>query len=574
MKTIITSILLFALVQQVSASSYFNQLCEFNPNWKKYETRVSQKEAIHFSSEVEYIQAHLKSVLSILESNPTDHLTVSQLNSRLHLIDVLAGYREAGKFPINYYITERIPVFIDQNNTHCAVGFLLQESGNESLAQEIAASDNYIWVKEITDPRVIEWQVNSGFTLEELKIIQGAYDYYAPNAFHAPDRYETPQKPECKKVYFEDKQTGAELEHIEANVWFSGEGDQGVLNGRWEQNYAVGIPWIEGFFKDGKRTGQWKEYYQGTDKLCRTENWRDDKLNGMRIRFDRDGEIIEEIMFKDGNAVTKTNYDRAEGTKSIRTPLDSVNLYTEVYTLAGRLLATGNEQVHNPGNLLWFQNIELTALNSAAISARTDVQGFIPSATPYFDPSQPRTHRQIGVYDGPERSSLFQTPSLVEYKKEGRWVYYRDADQTLAGHYDRLSISNRIKVDFQHFKTELSVMMVVMDEIRLKSQFDSIVVQYENNLVCDFFGYNDDDFKHLHFTYYPILMTVSEYIFYDEYHNPIKIKLAPKLKIVGEYNSNGLRIGEWKHYDAYANLFKVEKYLIPQKEEELVLSKQ
>ena len=47
--------------------------------------------------------------------------------------------------------------------------------------------------------------------------------------------------------------------------------------------------------------------------------------------------------------------------------------------------------------------------------------------------------------------------------------------------------------------------------------------------------------------------------------------LKPKLKTVGEYNSNGMRIGEWKHYDVYAKLFKVETYLIPQKEEELVV---
>ena len=568
MKTIITSILVFAMAQHLSATSYFNQLCEFNPNWQNYESRVPQTDAVQFSSEVEYIQAHLTSVLTILRSNPTEQLTSAQLNSREHLIQVLDAYREAGRFPINYYMTQRIPVFIDEHNTHCAVGFLMRESGFGTLAREIAANDNYVWVKDITDQRVIEWQVNAGFTIEELKIIQGAYDYYSPNAFYAPDRYETPQKPECKKVYFEDKRTGEELEHTEANVWFEGVGKNGVLNGKWVQNYGVGIPWIEGYFKNGKRTGQWKEYYQGTNILCRTENWRDDKLNGMRIRFDREGVIIEEIMFKDGNAVTKTNYDRAQGTKSIRTPLDSVNLYTEVYTLEGRLLASGNEQVHNPGNLLWFQNIELTALNSAAISARTDVQGFVPSGTAYFDPGP----NGLGMYHGPVRRTLFQTPSLVEYKKQGKWIYYLDTDASIAGQYDQLSIFNRIKVDFQHYKKELGEMIITLDEIGLRSQFDSIVVQYENNMVSDFIGYSDADFRHFHFTYHePSNAQIPELANFNNYFGDMSFTLKPKLKTVGEYNSNGMRIGEWKHYDVHAKLFKVETYLIPQKEEELVL---
>lgn len=565
MKTIITSILLFAMAQQVSANSYFDQLCEFNPNWKKYETRVSQKEAVKLSSEVEYIQAHLTSVLSILESNPTRQLTASQLNSRLHLIEVLAGYREAGKFPINYYITERIPVFIDEHNTHCAVGFLLKESGFETLAREIATNDNYIWVKDITDPRVIDWQVNSGFTLEELKIIQGAYDYFMPDALILPNRYEIPQKPACATAYFEDQLTGKELAHTAENVWFVGEGKNGILNGKWEQNCGVGIPWILGYYKNGKRTGQWKEYYQGTDILCRTENWRDDKLNGMRIRFDREGAIIEEIMFKDGNAVTKTNYDRAEGIKSIRTPLDSVNLNTEVYTLAGRLLATGNEQVHNPGNLLWFQNIELTALNSAAITARDMPQ----SNEIQFIGGDNRGMNSI--FGHQQRRVLFQTPALVEYKKQGKWVYFGDSDQSLAADFRSFSFQNRINEDFKHFGQELSLMTQVMGDLGLKNQLDSLVIHYVDNMVVDFFGHGEKEFKHLHFTYHDVNPETREFAVY-QYRNPrIEIGSQYRLKQVGEYNASGYRVGEWKHFDANQILFKVEKYLIPQKEEEIVL---
>ena len=567
MKTIIISILLLGFAQQVAANNFFDQLCEFNPNWTKYEARIDNKEAIQFNSEAEYIQAHLSSVLVLLRSNPTGHLDASQLGSRFHLIEVLDGYRVAGRFPINYYRNERIPVFIDEHNTHCAVGFLLRETGCESLARDIAAKDNYVWVKDISDARVIKWQKNSGFTLEELKIIQGAYDSYMPNAFVAPNRYEIPQKPACTEVYFEDEITGKELENTEANVWLYGEGTKGILNGKWEQNYGVGIPWIVGYYKNGKRTGQWKEYYQGTNILCRTENWRDDELNGVRIRFDREGVIVEEILFKNGNAVNKINYDRAEGIKSVRTPLDSVNLYTEVYTLSGRLLATGNERVHNPGNLLWFQNIELTALNSVAITARSYEQN---------DGVQFMGGGINGRFGGSLSRSLFQTPPLVEYKKEGKWIYYGDADQALAKDYRALTFAKRINADFQHFGMDLSVMTSIMDEINLKNQLDSVVVHYIDNLVMDFLGYGENEFKHVHFAYHdndPSTPEIDGYYYLTERFNSYGAKLSPRVKEVGECNANGYRIGEWKHFDVNQNLFKLEKYLIPHKEDELILGR-
>jgi hypothetical protein len=64
-------------------------------------------------------------------------------------MEVLDEYHEAGRFLINYYRNERIPVFIDKHNTHCAVGFLMQETGAEFLARDISQNDNCVWVKGI-----------------------------------------------------------------------------------------------------------------------------------------------------------------------------------------------------------------------------------------------------------------------------------------------------------------------------------------------------------------------------------------------------------------------------------------
>jgi hypothetical protein len=91
--------------------------------------------------------------------------------------------------------------------------------------------------------------------LDELKLIQGAYDFYLPNAFLLPNKYEVPQKPEQVVRYFDGKTK---------KVWCLGEGSDGDLHGKWIQNYSASLPWIEGYFEHGKRSGRWKEYYKGT----------------------------------------------------------------------------------------------------------------------------------------------------------------------------------------------------------------------------------------------------------------------------------------------------------------------
>ena len=238
MKKIFTPLFLFFLVHHVSAcGSFYGQLVDFNYNWEKYADRAPTGEARDFMTDGDLVAAHLGSVLPILRSNPVEHLSIAQLRNRYHLIEVLDGYREAGQFPINYYHQERIPVFIDEHNTHCAVGYLLQQSGYEHLAQRMARQDNYIWVKDIQDPDVFAWQKASGFSLEELKLIQGAYDNYIVGALYLPNRYEIPQKPEHMTVYFENDLTLTK-DSTEANIWCHGEGKNGVLHGRWEQNFC------------------------------------------------------------------------------------------------------------------------------------------------------------------------------------------------------------------------------------------------------------------------------------------------------------------------------------------------
>lgn len=543
--------MLFA--QQIYAGTFYDQLCEFNFNWKKYMLRAPEGEARSFSSEKDYVQAHLESVLAILNSNPVTGLNKEQYDSRIRMIGLLEGYREAGRFPINYYRYERIPVFIDQDGTHCAVAYLLQQTGNEELAQRIAAAGNYAWVKDIHEAGLLEWQKTSGLSIEELKLIQGAYDSYMPNGFFLANKYEIPQKPGVMQVYFNNKYTGKPMAAKPENVWCKGEGENGVLNGAWIQNYAAGIPWIEGYYENGKRSGQWKEYYQGTGQLCRTENWRDDKLNGTRKRYDRSGKLIEEILFKDGNAITKTNYDLMQGLIYVRKPIDSTLLKTEVYSDKGALIAWGNETVYNPGNLLWFQNIELTALNSISIKSRDLSTNGLISSSDY-------SYRGIDLYG---------TPPLVEYKKQGTWTYYREYRKSNELVKKQGSMRGYLQYDYPHYGNELTLCIARFDDKKIIAGYDSVRVAYIDNTMQDMYGYSATDYTHIRVQYYP--QTIAEMSFHPGFNNmyyPGQEETYPPVKCIGEYNRNGERVGTWKYFTENSELYKTETFLIARKDEE------
>ncbi|MFT5778527.1 MAG: hypothetical protein ACI837_001483, partial [Crocinitomicaceae bacterium] len=82
MKKHFSILALLVLAQTASAETFYNQLCEFNSNWKNYEAQAPKGEARIFNSDRDYIQAHLSSVLPILRSNAVDHLSGDQLLTR------------------------------------------------------------------------------------------------------------------------------------------------------------------------------------------------------------------------------------------------------------------------------------------------------------------------------------------------------------------------------------------------------------------------------------------------------------------------------------------------------------
>ena len=125
------------------------------------------------------IRVHLQYVEALLRDKPVTHLTDEQIENRHHYLDLLQAYYKVGNFPYNDgHPDERRPTFISEDGNICAVGYLIQQSLGRDVAEEINKEFKYSYIREIDNPLLHKWAAESGFTFEELAMIQPAYGSY------------------------------------------------------------------------------------------------------------------------------------------------------------------------------------------------------------------------------------------------------------------------------------------------------------------------------------------------------------------------------------------------------------
>lgn len=163
---VLFSIQLKAIEPTTTATAY-EHLLEVNAQWVHYKNSAPQVE-ISFRNEDERIKFHLQNVIYRLleEDLPAD---------KAALLDKLWQYAERQSFPVNLGHEERRPYFIDYQDTHCAVGYLMKESGHGQLAQRIRQEYNYDYIEDIRTEGIPEWAKEFDFTPEELAWIQPGY---------------------------------------------------------------------------------------------------------------------------------------------------------------------------------------------------------------------------------------------------------------------------------------------------------------------------------------------------------------------------------------------------------------
>src|SRR5690606_22122560 len=90
---------------------------------------------------------------------------------------------------------------------------------------------------------------------------------------------------------------------------------------------------------------------------------------------------------------------------------------------------------------------------------------------------------------------LYETPSLVEYKKIGEWKFYPEA--TLANSNNKEDYRNfNMSLDYVHYAQEWKTALQRYSAFNQDLNFDSIKVVYNNNYIKEFIGYSNTNFKH------------------------------------------------------------------------------
>jgi len=161
-----------------ATTSKLKHLAEVNAEWRTQQFArdvVDNLDTRKISSFSDWIAAHLMLVETTLKARNVDHLSANQKSNRQYLLHQLNGYWKAGVFPNNDYLSYKNPIFIDRIGIHCAVGYLMQQSGNELLAQKIDASEKFAYINEIKTKGVAAWATENGFTIDELAWIQPGY---------------------------------------------------------------------------------------------------------------------------------------------------------------------------------------------------------------------------------------------------------------------------------------------------------------------------------------------------------------------------------------------------------------
>ena len=133
------------------------------------------------------IQNHLATVERELLARDVSGLTPANQRARQERIQRLREYRLAGRFPHNHQFPgRRVPYFVDQHGTLCAMAYLIASSGARDLVDQVARSANNATVVELaSDPRLGQalksWLNASGLTVGEAQRVQPSY-YEPPRA--------------------------------------------------------------------------------------------------------------------------------------------------------------------------------------------------------------------------------------------------------------------------------------------------------------------------------------------------------------------------------------------------------
>jgi hypothetical protein len=91
------------------------------------------------------------------------------------MIDWLHEYYERGVYPTDA-AGKPISVFKDAQGVRCPMAELIYRSGHGDLVDAVAAQNNKLRLADVKDGPLHDWMAQSGLTIEEIAMVQGAMD--------------------------------------------------------------------------------------------------------------------------------------------------------------------------------------------------------------------------------------------------------------------------------------------------------------------------------------------------------------------------------------------------------------
>jgi len=130
---------------------------------------------MYASMEDERIRKHLENTEIWMRKKDCSHLTEELKIAREDKINLLHEYWKAGNFPINTdFPKTRLPHIKDRFGTPCAMAYLIEESGDKQLVEQLEKTNN-VFIKDVSEGPLITWLETSGITKEEACQIQPTY---------------------------------------------------------------------------------------------------------------------------------------------------------------------------------------------------------------------------------------------------------------------------------------------------------------------------------------------------------------------------------------------------------------
>ena len=214
------------------------------------------------------MRVHFAHVRAWLASRPA---TRPELQAkRDQLLAFLDEYIAHGITPKNIDLAWRTPVFIDHDNTICAVGYLIERSVGRALPAKIAATHRFSYIEDIARvmPEVRAWVDASGLTLEEIASIQPGYEGPEIDQYQrwvlakmANGPYAAEESGFAIAGRFRLQQMHGEWTKTADQGTVRGIGTFAMGSGTWRSNFKTGARMAEGRFVDSRPTGTWRFYH-------------------------------------------------------------------------------------------------------------------------------------------------------------------------------------------------------------------------------------------------------------------------------------------------------------------------